>query len=103
MPSIHPSLFENLLQIKLPSDKRLQWPKSRGVSFIHHGDFRVAAVPESLSLPLSYLCMRPLPIELPTVLAPLTKSAGFPGVEGTRERAARASTLQNASLALLSC
>ena len=39
--------------------------------------------------------MRPLPIELPTVLAPLTKSAGFPGVQGTRERAARASTLQN--------
>ena len=37
--------------------KRLQWPKSRGVSFIHHGDFRVAAVPESLSLLHSYLCM----------------------------------------------
>ena len=42
----------------LPADhKRLQWRKSRGVSFIHHGDFRVAAVPESLSLLLSYLCM----------------------------------------------
>ena len=38
-------------------NKRLQWRKSRGVSFIHHGDFRVAAVPESLSLLLSYLCM----------------------------------------------
>ena len=36
---------------------RLQWRKSRGVSFIHHGDFRVAAVPESLSLLHSYLCM----------------------------------------------
>ena len=69
------------------------------------GDFRVAAVPESLSLLHSYLCMWPLRIELPPIpiLAPLTKSAGFPGVQGTRERAARASTLQNAFFALLSC
>ena len=37
--------------------KRLQWPNLRGVSFIHHGDFRVAAVPESLSLLHSYLRM----------------------------------------------
>ena len=37
--------------------KRLQWRFLRGVSFIHHGDPRVAAVPESLSLLHSYLCM----------------------------------------------
>ena len=36
--------------------------------------------------------MWPLPIELPTVLAPLTKSAGFPGVQGTRDEQAGGGT-----------
>ena len=53
-----------------------------------NGAFRVAAVPESISLLHSYLCMWPLSIVSPTILAPLTKSAGFPGAQGTRERAA---------------
>ena len=53
-----------------------------------NGDFCVAAVPESISLLHSYLWMWPLSIVSPTILAPLTKSAGFPGAQGTRERAA---------------
>ena len=81
-----------------------KFPKSSlpTLKSIFHSPWRFP-VPESISLLHSYLWMWPLIIVSPTILAPLTKSAGFPGAQGTRERAAWTSTLQNAFFALLSC